>query len=117
MRTTICRNVFWPTSSRRLGCSVAVSGDTVVVGAYGNDDAGSLSGSAYIYRWSGSRWIEQAKLTASDAEEHDWFGVSVDLDRDTLVVGADSERSAATGIDGDQSDNSSPFSGAVYIFE
>nr|MBC8203656.1 FG-GAP repeat protein [Planctomycetota bacterium] len=48
-----------------FGLSVAVSGDTVVVGAYGDDDNGFYTGSAYVYRFDGSSWIE-TKLLASD---------------------------------------------------
>ena len=57
-----------------LGTSVAISGETVVVGSIGDDDAGSESGSAYIFTRSGSSWSEQAKLTANDAAADDRFG-------------------------------------------
>ena len=50
-----------------FGRSVSVSGDYAVVGAYGNDDAGIDSGSAYIFVRSGTTWTQQQKLTASDA--------------------------------------------------
>ena len=49
-----------------FGGSVAVSGDTALVGASRDDDAGSDSGLAYVFVRSGTSWIQQAKLTASD---------------------------------------------------
>jgi len=71
-----------------FGSSVAVSGDTAVVGANGEDDAGSNSGSAYVFVRSGTVWTQQAKLTASDAAAFDNFGRSVAVSGDTAVVGA-----------------------------
>ena len=71
-----------------FGGSVAISGDTVVVGAVWNDDNGTDSGSAYIFTRSGTAWTEQAKLTASDGAADDNFGNSVAISGDTVVVGA-----------------------------
>lgn len=71
-----------------FGDGVAISGDYVVVGAQQNDDAGSESGSAYVFHWSGTTWTEQAKLTASDAQPDARFGRSVAVDGDYAVVGA-----------------------------
>ena len=71
-----------------FGRSVSVSGDTAVVGALGDDDNGSASGSAYVYVRSGTSWTEQAKLTASDGAADDRFGLSVSVSGDTAVVGA-----------------------------
>ena len=68
--------------------AVAVSGNTAIVGAAGNDDAGSGSGAAYVFVRSGNSWSEQAKLTASDAAPGDNFGFSVAVSGDTVVVGA-----------------------------
>ncbi len=62
-------------------------------------------------------WSQQAYIKASNTEDGDHFGVSVALSGDTLTVGAPSENSAATGIDGDQGDNNAEFSGAVYVFQ
>ncbi|MBN1814904.1 MAG: FG-GAP repeat protein, partial [Anaerolineae bacterium] len=81
-----------------FGTSVAISGDTVVVGAFGKDDA---SGAAYVYtrnRYGADNWGQVKKLTASDAADGDWFGDSVAISGDTVVVGAgsaDGERGAA----------------------
>ena len=52
----------------------------------------------------------------SNTDERDFFGISIALSGDTLAVGAFGEDSAATGIDGDQSDNNAEGSGAVYVF-
>ena len=72
-----------------FGISVAVSGDTAVVGASGNDHTdASNGGAAYVFVRSGATWIEQAKLTARDAGGGDWFGYSVSVSGDTAVVGA-----------------------------
>ena len=80
-----------------FGISVAVDGDTIVVGAYQND---SNKGAAYVFTWnsSNSKWEQKAKLTASDAAANDEFGISVAVDGDTIVVGAhqnDSNKGAA----------------------
>ncbi len=72
-----------------FGASVAMSGDTVVVGAPRHDrNVGIDSGSAYVFVRSGTTWIQQAKLTASDASALDAFGYSVAISGDTLLVGA-----------------------------
>jgi len=72
----------------QFGRPVAVSGDTVVVGANGNDSVPSNSGSAYVFTRSGTTWSEQQKLTASDAAAQDQFGFSVAVSGDTAVIGA-----------------------------
>ncbi len=111
-----------------FGESVAVSGDTVVVGASGEDsratgvngDQGdnhaSDAGAAYIFVRSGTVWSQQAYLKASNSDAGDFFGYSVALSRDTIVVGAYNEDSSDTGIDGDQGSNSANSSGAAYVF-
>ena len=70
-----------------FGESVSVDGDYVVVGAYGDDDGGSDSGSAYIFYRSGTTWTQQAKLTASDGEASDHLGLSVSLSGHKALVG------------------------------
>jgi hypothetical protein len=71
-----------------FGISVAISGDTAVVGAYQDGDAGSNSGSAYVFvrTAGGSAWTQQHKLTAADAAAGDYFGISVAISGDTAVV-------------------------------
>ncbi len=68
-----------------FGYSVALSGDTAVVAAYGDDNA---RGSAYVFTRSGTVWTQQAKLTAIDGAATDFFGISVALSSDTVLVGA-----------------------------
>ena len=71
-----------------FGGSVAVDGDTILIGANGDDDGGSKSGSAYLFVDTGSSWVQQAKLTASDAKALDNFGYAVDLAGNTAIIGA-----------------------------
>ncbi len=59
-----------------FGYSVSISGDYAIVGAYYDDDSGSNSGSAYIFKRDGTSWGEQAKITASDGAAGDLFGAS-----------------------------------------
>jgi hypothetical protein len=111
-----------------FGSSVAISGDTVVVGAPGEassatgvnsvhgDNLASNAGAAYVFTRSGTTWSQQAYLKASNTDSFDHFGTSVAVSGDTVVVGADQEASSATGVDGNQSDNSAFISGAAYVF-
>jgi len=87
-----------------FGVSVALSGNAAVIGAYGDDDNGSRSGSAYVFRYNGSTWVEEAKLLASDGVEHDNFGHSVAISADIAVTGA---------LYCDDNGNNS---GAAYVF-
>ena len=83
-----------------FGFRVAIEGDTAIVGAPGHDTApGPIGGqgAAYVFVRSGSTWVEQAKLTASDGEPLDQFGISVAIDGDTAVVGAYMPAGAKTG--------------------
>ncbi|MCX6592520.1 MAG: hypothetical protein NTZ56_13440 [Acidobacteria bacterium] len=111
-----------------FGYSVAISGNTIVVGALsesggatgvnGNaaNNGAAQSGAAYVFVRSGSTWTQQAYLKASNTEAGDNFGVSVGIDGDTAVVGAQAESSNATGVNGNQANNSAAGSGAVYVF-
>lgn len=117
-----------PGATDNFGCSVAVYGDTVVVGAYeedssatgvnGNqsDNSAGNSGAAYVFVRSGGTWTQQAYLKASNTGSSDRFGWSVAISGDTIVIGARNEDSNATGINGNQGDNSINDSGAAYIF-
>ena len=82
--------------------AMAIDGDTAVVGAPNHSvvaDAGS--GAAYVYVKTAGAWQLQQKLTASDAAPHSFFGISVAIDNDTIVVGAHGIANA---------------SGAAYVF-
>lgn len=87
----------------RFGCSVALDGDTALIGACRDDDGSINNGSVYVFTYSGTTWEQQTKLIASDAEANDQFGWSVALDGDTALVGADIEENNG-------------YSGAAYIF-
>jgi hypothetical protein len=111
-----------------FGRSIAISGDTIVVGAPNEDSAatgvdGDMadnsaqdSGAAYVFVRNGSAWTQQAYLKASNSGAGDLFGYSVAISGDTIVVGAYKEASIATGINGDQANNEVPDSGAAYVF-
>jgi hypothetical protein len=73
----------------RFGSSVAVDGDTVLVGAPRDDDGGRASGSAYVFVRSGTEWTQSAKLHADDASPGDFFGRSLALDDQTAVIAGD----------------------------
>jgi hypothetical protein len=79
-----------------FGSSVSVDGDTIVVGATGDDDGGWSSGSAYVFTRSGTTWTEQQKLTASDAAGFNYFGWSVSIDGDTIVVSTRGDESLSS---------------------
>ena len=104
------------TSGGRFGTSVAISGDTAVVGAPSEDGGGPDSGAVTVFVRSGGTWVQQAYLKASNADVGDQFGTAVAISGDTIVVGAPAERSAATGVNGDQLDNTSVVAGAAYVF-
>ncbi len=77
-----------------------------------------MAGAVYVFtRDAAGVWSQQAYVKASNTDSGDFFGVSVAISGDTLAVGAGGEDSAATGIDGNQSDNNADFSGAVYVFQ
>ena len=111
-----------------FGWSVAISGETIVVGAYyedsaakgvggdQNSNAAPDSGAVYVFVRNGNSWTQQAYLKASNTNEDDCFGYSVAISGDTIVVGAPYEASSATGIGGDQNSNSASGAGAVYVF-
>src|SRR5439155_11979927 len=111
-----------------FGSSVAVSGDTVLVGATiesskstGVDgDQSDVSrpgaGAVYVFVRQGDEWKQEAYLKASNTDKEDRFGASVSLSGNTAVVGAPSEASGATGIDGNENDNRARDAGAAYVF-
>jgi hypothetical protein len=74
-----------------FGSSVALQGDLLVVGAGGDDDSGFLGGSAYVFRRSGSEWIDQLKLIASDEASGAFFGSSAAINGNSILIGAPSE--------------------------
>ncbi len=74
----------------RLGCSVSVSGDTIAVGAYEQDNPaiGLPTGAVFVFARSGTNWTQQARLFSSGVQANEDFGSCVSLDGETLVAGA-----------------------------
>ncbi len=104
------------------GRSVAISGDTVVIGAYNedsgnpadpNDNSASNAGAAYVFVRSGTTWSQQAYLKAANAGAEDQFGRSVAIAGNTIVVGAPYEDSSTPG---NPNDNDANNAGAAYVF-
>ncbi len=111
-----------------FGRSVAVAGDTVVVGASGEssntkgvngneaDNSATNSGAAYVFTRSSGTWSQQAYLKSSNSGANDYFGWSVAVSEDAVVIGALEEDSNAVGVDGNQTNNLTENSGAAYVF-
>ena len=90
-----------------FGHSVAISGDTALIGSEGDDHAGGdEAGSAYVFVRSGTLWSQQAKLTADDAAEEDYFGSSVAITGDTALIGSPVDDYAGGG----------DAAGSAYVF-
>ncbi len=92
-----------------FGTSVSLSGNRAVIGADRDDDLGAASGSAYIYYFNGSQWVQEQKLLSSDGDPaDDYFGTSVAIDGDHIIIGADSWK---------YDPNTRSRYGTAYIFE
>jgi len=85
--------------------------DSAATGINGDqaDNSVSFAGAVYVFTRSGSTWSQLSYIKASNTEATDELG-------STLAVGARGEDSAATGINGDQADNSAQDAGAVYLY-
>lgn len=86
----------------QFGTSVSICGDLVIVGAFHDSN---MTGSAYIFKRDGTKWIQQAKLTASDKAADDWFGYSVSISGDYAILTAPFD------------DDKGISSGSAYIFK
>ncbi|EAR10547.1 hypothetical protein [Reinekea blandensis] len=119
--------------SSSAGMSLSADGQTLVVGAPGEDsqsitvggvednNSRNASGAVYVYSKSESGWVQQAYIKARNADANDHFGnaVSVSADGNILVVGAIDEDSNGQGVDPSdiaEQNNSAGNSGAVYVF-
>ncbi len=111
----------------KFGASIAIFGDTLAVGATDEDsnttginpaanDNAFEAGAAYVFVRSAGVWTQQAFVKASNADTGDRFGSAVALGADILVVGAKDEDSNAVGVGGDQANDATTDSGAVYVF-
>jgi hypothetical protein len=108
--------------------SVSISGDRIVVGAfdedsnatgvYGNqnDNSADHSGAAYLFTRSGGSWSQLFYIKPSNTNAADLFGHSVAISGETFISGARHEASNATGVNGNQNDNSATNAGAAYVF-
>lgn len=109
----------------QLGWSLDLDGDLLVVGANNEDGDGSdpaddsllLTGGAFVFAREGETWSFDQYLKASNPRFGDLFGESVAIDDGWLAVGAIGEESQATGIDGNENDDTMNDAGAVYVFE
>lgn len=98
-------SVSTPAEYSYFGGSVAIDGNTAVIGAWGEADRGRNTGAAYVFDRVGDEWTQSARLTASDAAAGARFGHAVAIDGDRVLVGA-----VYHGANG-------PRAGAVYAFE
>ncbi|WP_428263538.1 FG-GAP repeat protein [Haliangium sp.] len=117
-----------PGGGDSFGWQVALWGDTLAVSALREDSVSSgvggdqsnddlpRSGAVYVFRRTGGEWAQEAYLKASRPGDSDEFGYALALWGDTLAVSAWGERSNATGVGGDDSDDSLVDAGAVYVF-
>lgn len=110
--------------------TLSADGNVMVVGASGEDSAatgingaqtnsalGGSSGAAYVFRRTGTTWVQDAYIKASNTGPDDSFGISsLSADGTVLAIGAGNESSNATGVGGNQSDDSASYSGAAFIF-
>jgi hypothetical protein len=90
-----------PLEDDRFGFRIALSGNTLAVGAPAYFSNPSREGAVFVFVWNGTAWVLEQRLTASDADPGDEFGFSVDVEGDALVVGA----------------TDAWFGGAAYVFQ
>jgi len=112
----------------QFGSSVAIDGDTIVVGTPFEDSAGSgvnsdpsddsalFAGAAYVFVRDGSKWTQQAYVKATNTDANDGFGSSVAIAGDRIAIGAPGEASKFFGVNGNQADDNAPGAGAVYLY-
>lgn len=116
-----------PLNNHHFGEAVAMSGNTLVVGAPGEEsdatgvngesnNQGSLAGAAYVFVLNNGVWTQQAYLKASNTGYLDFFGSAVAIDGDIIVVGAEGEDGSSTTINGPDN-NDALESGAAYVYE
>ena len=92
----------------RLGYSVGISGNTIVAGGpYADSPRAAASGAAYVFHFDGNTWVQDTKLTASDEQRADLFGIAVATNGDTIVAGAPSTDPFGGG---------GPYGGAAYVY-
>lgn len=112
----------------QFGFSVGLSGDLLAVGAWGEsskavgvngnqaDTSLPEAGAVYVFARTGTTWVPDAYVKASNPRLGATFGTSLSLSSDTLAVGSSAEASNGAGVNGNQADTSLPRAGAVYVF-
>ena len=121
----------------QFGYNVSISADTIAVGVYledsdqttitnssitaaSSDNSNSSSGAVYIYKRTGTTWAQEAYIKSFNNDASDFFGQSVSISGDTIVVGAPGESGSGTTITNSTSlvtTNNNPSSGAVYVYK
>ena len=116
-------NIALSADGNTLAASAAdEDGNARGIGGDESDNSAELSGAVYVFRFDGNTWGQPVYVKASNTDARDRFGagfrqgVSLSTDGTIMAVGAPGEDSAATGIGGDQEDNSAESAGAVYIY-
>ena len=113
-----------------VALSLSADGSTLAVGADGessnatsvdgnqDDNSAPFAGAVYVFARTGTQWSQQSYVKASNTEADDNFGVALSLSANgsTVAVGSLGEASNATGVGGNQDDNSTPGAGAVYVY-
>ncbi len=112
----------------RFGSAVVIEGDIIAIGARTEDSTSigingdqsdnsiNSSGAVYVFTRSGNTWEQEAYIKASNTGENDFFGSSLALSGNTLIVGASQESSSSAGVNGDEDNDLLPRAGAAYIF-
>lgn len=113
-----------------FGYALAISGDTLAVGVKDEDsstdginstpnESATDSGAVYVFKRTGTTWLQEAYIKSSNSDANDRFGISVGISGDTLVVGSDFEDSDAIGVNNAQTNAPAGLNynaGAAYVF-
>ena len=103
-------------SGIHFGMAADIDNNMIAVGAPYENSTFARSGKVYIFTYNETNWSQSTTSKAPNPNVDDFFGVSVDLKKGCLLVGATGEDSNATGIGGNQLDDSYSISGAAYLF-
>ena len=88
-----------------FGSSVSIHNDAILIGAPFDSENGEQSGAAYIFRYDGFQWVEEAKIFPNISSDFAWFGGSVTLNEEFAIISAGQDSENGNG------------SGAVYIYK
>lgn len=87
-----------PTVSGEFGAAIAISGSTMAVGAPRETGAVANSGTASIYQWNGTSWVYQRKLQAVDGTANNYYGYTIAMSGDSLIIGAPNHLQNSSGL-------------------